>query len=170
MVSGADFKPILDNGEPVPGMFVGPGGRVVSKRNIVLDGRITTKTWECYTRLGEHGEPIGLFEFPVEKNPDARTVSRKASGGDSDLEEDLYLSKRAMNPDGTTRPVFRYTTPEDVKNLRAMVKANEAKAAAQRAANTPMAQHEAMGKAIAASLAGALAGGQKQTRMGAGNG
>lgn len=164
MYNGADLKPVLDGGETVKGAYSTPDGRVVFRRKIVVDGQIVTRMWEAYTRLGPDGEPLSMFEFPLSAKPEERTVSRKASGGASDLEEDLYLSKRALNEDGTTRQVFRYTTPADVIALRALTRKNEIADQKRRENNTPMAQNEAMGKAIANSLAGVLTGGNKGQR------
>lgn len=169
MYNGADLKPISDeSGQRIMGAYA-LGDRVVMRRKVVLAGAIVTKTWDAYTRLDDNNQPCGIFQFPVEADPEQRTVSRKSTGAGSDLETDLYLQKRVLTPEGTTRASFRYTTVADLLAVRALSRKNEIEAAKVKESQNPMAQYAEMGKAIAREFAGANPG-KGQRTMGGANG
>ncbi len=169
MYNGADLKPISDeSGKRIAGAYA-LGDRVVMRRKVNDNGAIVTKTWDAYTRLDDNNQPIGIFQFPVEADPERRTVSRKATGAGSDLDTDLYLQKRVLMPDGSTRAAFRYTTVPDLLAVRALSRKNEIEAAKVKESQNPMAQYAEMGKAIAREFAGANPG-KGQRTMGGANG
>jgi len=170
MYNGADLKPIIDeSGNRIAGAYAF-GDRVVMRRRVNEHGAIVTKTWDAYARLDDNGNAISIFQFPVEADPEKRTVSRKATGAGSDLDTDLYLQKRVLMPDGSTRPAFRYATVKDMLAVRALARKNEIEAAKAKEAQNPMAQYAEMGKAIAREFAGATGSTKGQRAIGGANG